>query len=597
MWAFILKYILALDLTMMKRIPVLFLLTSLSFISLGDNTPQEDFKTNYDSAYAVTNKEKALQFAFMALDIAQSLNNDSLQASALVAISYNYQYLGNLSNALDYALRAVPIFEKINDISNFGSLYFRIATIYSKLKNFNLSNQYYNKAIGLVKKKEILMPIYSNMGENYRHIQKYDSALYYYQQAEDISANESFFTYNSYLFANRGLAYAAMGEKALADSLLARAIQLFTAEKDLRALTQTYFGMAKIAYRNNNFSGAFRLATLAFETADTNHFVLELKDISQLLSQISEEQQNFTDAYRYLKSYNQYREKVSGDSVLSKISEMRAEFEISQKEQEVIYFKKISRARTIVALVTGIAGLLVVLLALFLYKLTQRLRSANQLLGEYNEELNQKNHIIHQALLDKEVLIKEIHHRVKNNLQIISSIINLQSMRIKDKATQEIFEEMQRRILAISSIHQKLYQSDSVTSINMKDYLSEVVDSIHIAFNNPQLNVKYEIMIQQIVMDIDSAVSMGLMVNELATNAYKYAFKPAQNNQFLVKLENPEPEKYQLTVKDNGLGLPTDFSLTKANSLGLRMVSLLTRQLKGNIRFYNQDGAVFEVVF
>ncbi|HCC31580.1 MAG TPA: hypothetical protein DEQ03_16255 [Marinilabiliales bacterium] len=194
-------------------------------------------------------------------------------------------------------------------------------------------------------------------------------------------------------------------------------------------------------------------------------------------------------------------------------------------------------------------------------------------------------------------MLKEIHHRVKNNLQIISSIINLQSMRIKDKATQEIFEEMQRRILAISSIHQKLYQSDSVTSINMKDYLSEVVDSIHIAFNNPQLNVKYEIMIQQIVMDIDSAVSMGLMVNELATNAYKYAFKPAQNNQFLVKLENPEPEKYQLTVKDNGLGLPTDFSLTKANSLGLRMVSLLTRQLKGNIRFYNQDGAVFEVVF
>ncbi|MCK9208474.1 MAG: sensor histidine kinase, partial [Salinivirgaceae bacterium] len=435
------------------------------------------------------------------------------------------------------------------------------------------------------------------LGENYRHMLKYDSALYYYQLAEDISVKISFFTYNSYLFANRGLAYAAMGEKALADSLLTRAIQLFITEKDLKALTQTYHEMAKIAYRNNDFSGAFRLATQAFETADTNHFILELKDISQLLSRISEEQQNFTDAYRYLKSYNQFSEKVSGDSILSKISEMRAEFEISQKEQEVIYFKKISRARTIVAIVTGIAGLLVVLLALFLYKLTQRLRSANQLLGEYNEELNQKNHIIHQALLDKEVLIKEIHHRVKNNLQIISSIINLQSMRIRDKATQEIFEEMQRRILAISSIHQKLYQSDSVTSINMKDYLSEVVDSIHIAFNNPQLNVKYEIMIQQIVMDIDSAVSMGLMVNELATNAYKYAFKPEQNNQFLVKLENPEPEKYQLTVKDNGLGLPTDFSLTKANSLGLRMVSLLTRQLKGDIRFYNQDGAVFEVVF
>ncbi|HAM97693.1 MAG TPA: hypothetical protein DCQ26_03710 [Marinilabiliales bacterium] len=566
-------------------------------ISIGQENETANFHDFYNKSIHVANKEEALQFAFKALDIAQTLNNDSLQASALVAISWNYKHLGNLITALDYALRAVPYYKKFTDKTGFEILNIQIASIYASLKNFPLSNSYYKVVIHSSDNYAVKLIAYMNMGENYRHIQKYDSALYYYQLAEDISANESFFTYNSYLFANRGLAYAAIGEKAKADSLLASAIQLFTIEKDLRALTQTYFEMARIAYQSNSFHDASRLATQAFETADTNHFVLELKDISQLLSQINEEQQNFTDAYRYLKSYNQYREKVSGDSVLSKISEMRAEFEISQKEQEVIYFKKISRARTIVALVTGIAGLLVVLLALFLYKLTQRLRSANQLLGEYNEELNQKNHIIHQALLDKEVLIKEIHHRVKNNLQIISSIINLQSMRIKDKATQEIFEEMQRRILAISSIHQKLYQSDSVTSINMKDYLSEVVDSIHIAFNNPQLNVKYEIMIQQIVMDIDSAVSMGLMVNELATNAYKYAFKPAQNNQFLVKLENPEPEKYQLTVKDNGLGLPTDFSLTKANSLGLRMVSLLTRQLKGNIRFYNQDGAVFEVVF
>jgi two-component sensor histidine kinase len=170
-------------------------------------------------------------------------------------------------------------------------------------------------------------------------------------------------------------------------------------------------------------------------------------------------------------------------------------------------------------------------------------------------------------------------------------------MQIDNADTQEVFNEMQRRILAISSIHQKLYSGDSVSLINMKDYLGEVVESIHMAFNNNKIDVGYEIAIQNVKLDIDAAVSIGLIVNELTTNAYKYAFKPNRENMLVLTLIQNKQNNIELTFKDNGNGMQKNFDIEATESLGLRMVNLLTRQQKGTLEYKNDNGAMFSILF
>ncbi|MFA6403997.1 MAG: histidine kinase dimerization/phosphoacceptor domain -containing protein [Salinivirgaceae bacterium] len=576
-----------------------FLFVSLLFIpftTFSQNTPQDNFAEFYKKAYSEANSEIRLQYAFKALEIANKLQNDSLTASGLVAVSNCYRVLGNLTLALEFALKAEPYFKKINTEDGNVMLNLYIAGIYGVLKNNKLAIEYYKKSLQYkTKYANITIANLLNIGELFRKDYQYDSALYYLKSSEEISTKESSFEYNAYLYSNLGLVYAAQNKKILTDSLLTKAIELFIAANDYKALTQTYFELAKIEYEHKNTTIAYQLANKAYATADTNQYILELKDISQLLAQISEDRQEFVQAYKYLKSYNLFKEAVASDSILSKLSEMRAEFEIQRKEEEVIYFKKISKARTTIAFISLIGLGFILMLVVFLLRVIKQRKQANIQLAIFNSELQNKNLIINRALEEKEVLIKEIHHRVKNNLQIISSIINLQSMRIKNKAVNEIFDEMQRRILAISSIHQKLYQSESVASINMDEYLTEVVESIHTAFSNPQIIVAYEIEIKNVSMDIDAAISIGLIVNELTTNAYKYAFTENLYNLLTIKLLNTSENHFVLEVHDNGKGLPEGFNLSKSNSLGLRMVSLLTRQLNGIISISNSPGAKFTI--
>ncbi len=575
---------------------VIFLLCS-SYLK-GNDELRLAFKESYQKALHENNKEKALKYAFEAYDQAKQLKNDTLIASGLVVISNNYKLLGNYGQALTYALMAVPYYHIINETLGNAMIAIHIAGIYFKMKNFETTITYYQRALQINSGyKTLNLAIYVNLGETYRQMQLYDSALYYMEQYKTEAPANNFTSYDGQNYANLGLTYAAQKKSAKADSMLNKAIEVLETKKDFLALTQTYLELAKIYTEQNDYSKALPLVQLAYRTADINHYTGEQKEAALLLAQLNELNEKYADAYRYLKTFNALREQIASDSVVSKLAEMRADFEIQKKEEEVIYLKKISNIKNLLAFILIIGFLAVLTLVRFLYIENKKRRKANQSLEEYNEELSKKNIIIHQALQDKEVLIREIHHRVKNNLQIISSIINLQRIRIDNPAIESVFNEMQRRIMAISSIHHKLYQGDSVSLINMKEYLTEIVDSIHQAFDDQGMEVIYQISIQNIKLDIDVAVSLGLIVNELVTNAYKYAFKPGNKNHLTIDLIVTGIHQFQLIVGDSGPGLPEGFVIDKSESLGMRMVSLLTRQLKGTIKIQNQNGAILVIEF
>jgi two-component sensor histidine kinase len=189
------------------------------------------------------------------------------------------------------------------------------------------------------------------------------------------------------------------------------------------------------------------------------------------------------------------------------------------------------------------------------------------------------------TLKQKEILLKEIHHRVKNNLSVISSLLELQSFETNNPAAKEALLEGQNRVASIALIHQKLYQTDHLASLDFKDFISEMYVQIAIIFKKKDQNIDFHITAEGIQLDIDTAVPLGLIINELISNSFKYAFKQLASPQIQIHLLKLADSSYLLEYTDNGPGLPIDYDFEKSNSLGLRLIRSLAKQLSGKASY------------
>ena len=232
-----------------------------------------------------------------------------------------------------------------------------------------------------------------------------------------------------------------------------------------------------------------------------------------------------------------------------------------------------------------LTGLLFVVAFLFYFNFKQR------------KIISVKNNKLNESIDEKETLLKEIHHRVKNNLQLISSLLGLQSESIDDQQIISAFEEGQNRVQAMALIHQKLYQNDVASEIDFEDYLQGLAGHF-IDINARDKKVDFEIDCEDIKLDIDTAIPLGLIINELFTNAYKHAFKNIELPKLSVSIKNEGDGEYCLRMTDNGHGLPPDLDWAKTKSLGLRLIRSLVKQLIGKIDYeHHANLSVFSIRF
>lgn len=209
-----------------------------------------------------------------------------------------------------------------------------------------------------------------------------------------------------------------------------------------------------------------------------------------------------------------------------------------------------------------------------------------------NEALEKQNKEIFSQHQYQQILLKEIHHRVKNNLQIISSLLSLQSNAIENKDVSQVLDESRRRIEAIALIHEKLYQGDKIDRVDFKSYLMEIMLSQQKV--NP--NLQCEVISKEVAFKLDIAVPLGLIISEMIVNSVKHAFKGIENPELKVELKK-DNQTIELIVQDNGIGLPENFSLEQPVSLGSEIIQALTDQIEAEIKYENDNGAKFTIVF
>jgi two-component sensor histidine kinase len=198
---------------------------------------------------------------------------------------------------------------------------------------------------------------------------------------------------------------------------------------------------------------------------------------------------------------------------------------------------------------------------------------------------------------EKEALLKEIHHRVKNNLQIISSLLSIQTDNLEDTKVIDAVQESQSRVKAMALIHQLLYQDKDLAHINFGTYLPQLVNALSSIFKKEGLKVIQDIDVKDMAFDIDTAIPLGLIVNELVANAFKYAYNGDAEGKLTIMIDTIKNKEYLLTVADNGPGLPENTNIQELSSMGLRLVTILTNQLDGTFSYTYNKGSVFTVKF
>lgn len=398
------------------------------------------------------------------------------------------------------------------------------------------------------------------------------------------------------------------------ETIISKGITSYWMEDYDKALK--YFHLTKSFAQENNYEKSYANALLNLAEAhlfiegnqDSAHYYFnaflkdkdkaDARDIFNCYWSLEEyyiQQNNNDSAYHYLKLAYEIDSKIKEERRAKTNREIDMLYRKVQDQRKLQDENKYQELLKIIFAFCGIFLVLVILVFWFLLNEKSRL---NKTLSDQNDEISVKNKIIDEALREKELLLKEIHHRVKNNLQIISSLLSLQTKNITDEKAKFAILEGKERIQAIALIHQKLYLDNSFATIEMDEYLGDLIKQLSNSYNAESGKIKISLKTNRIVLNIDTVVPLGLIICELTTNAFKYAFSNKSEGTLKIEINHAENDSYILNVKDNGVGMKENFNFLESKTLGVEIVTALTEQLDGEISYRSDDsGTAIKIKF
>ncbi len=535
------------------------------------------------------NPDSVYQYSLKALEQYRQTDSLSLIARGSKRVGSDLAGMGRFREAESYLFDAARIYESLDDQKALASTYASLNYLYRESRNWSEAVRYGERSLAIIEaihqdERELIQPLLGLIF-TYPEVGKAEMGLEKAEQVVQIVGSEYDWADNVHM-ANvrswRGEAHVTVGnyEKALADFIYSwEVIQTMVPEpSDADGWRGNIGNVLRL-------QGKYAEAIPHIKANLRHHLEKNIDDWKLIednqfwLAECYRETGPADSAYYYLAQAQQSQEKRLTEELAAVQNELRIKYDSDQKEATLSSQQAtILQQRRSQLLVLGIVALLVALLAVILYN-ARRNRQKNRRLEVLNKELTHTNHQLDQRNAQNEVLVKEIHHRVKNNLEIISSLLELQSRQTQDETAQLAMLESQARVKSMGLLHQKLFQNQEQVSIEMRDYFQKLSNNLLQTFNVRE-QVDVQIDMDPIELDMDTAIPIGLMVNELITNSLKYAFPDRRNGRIELRLQPEDSEYLELTVADNGVG-KEPVTAPKGTGFGSQLIQLLTQQLQG----------------
>ena len=501
-------------------------------------------------------------------------------------LGYVYERRGQLDRAADYAMKTLELGEENNDNWAKGMAYSDLSNLFWKQGKYDEGLKYGLEALTFFEARNIKDLDYDFtlyiVGNNYLSLKQYEKAKEYYLRAIEIGEQYGFYNNLSDIYISLVELYALLNESKKAEEAGKNAIKYAYLLDNAFMLMRSYLSVGELHIQNQNYPAAIENITKSIEVASPvfgDWFYL-----SKAYKSLSE---GYAGNRQFEKAYMSFSKHDSLDNLVftaeadQRISQLETEFNVAQKESTIqLQETRLLQQQTRQNFISLAVGLLLVILAVLLVTFLNN-RKKNRLLKKKN--------------MEKEFLLKEIHHRVKNNLEVVSSLLALQTAQTHDPSIVSAMKESQNRVHSMSMIHQRLYQKEHLSSIEMKDYFYDLGNYVLESFGEEE-RIKIIYKMRELHLDVDTAVPLGLIVNELLTNSLKYAFPNKEGGEIIIKLSGNTSAELILQFEDNGVGsVPGEAA--KGTGFGKRLIELLTRQLEGTLETTTTAGTRYNFTF
>lgn len=545
--------------------------------------------------HVLGNSPEALRLMHSALPALLASECPSMHGHAHMLMGKIY---ADLPGFLDSALYQLQQAEQVNEMLGLTyrnwQVHQNMAAVYEKIQDHNMAMKYYRLALDTVRHWQRRM--------DYGYVLYEVMQFHYYggemQRFADLQ--EEYIT-----FLRRGENGSPMASQHLTlvfdedltpaerEARIRGLIPYHERSNNVNALIMVYLSLAKLAEERADLRQAKRYLLQGLEIREATVSSGRLEFVSRLRS-IAKSQGNLREALAYAEMEQALRDSLLRLENIKAVHDLEVQYETEKKEQTITLLSaqnevqelKLRSARRS-ALIALLAVALLIMVAGASYYGFRNKRSMNR-------KLEEKNQIISKALGDKELLLKEIHHRVKNNLQVISSLLYLQSEYIEDSTALKALQDGRNRVRSMALIHKNLYQENRLTGIDMQEYLQTLTTSLITSYNVATSRVHVRLDVEPITLDVDTVIPLALIVNELVSNSLQHAFNGQEDGRIDVELAH-RGERLVLKVADNGRGVLPDFDIEQTQSFGFELVRLFAEKLMATIDLYHDHGLAVQL--